>query len=164
MACHGLSDDSKEGALRRPFPCRANGGSMSYATFEQRTGRFTIWEVEDGGSTRVLYECVGYSGRIGRCRNNPSCEGLMGVGPIPAGNYHIGRPYHSPRVGPLTFPLVPIDHDAHGRSAFRIHGDSRDGDASRGCIVLGRPHREAVVHYAPRRLDVVPDSSAAGGD
>jgi len=42
--------------------------------------------------------------------------------------------------------LTPIDHSAHGRTAFQIHGDkiSNPGFASTGCIVLSRKIREAI--------------------
>lgn len=80
---------------------------------------------------------VAYSGS-GNGINNPALEAVPSIGPIPAGMWDIGGPYDSARVGPYALPLIPVGHDAHGRSAFRIHGDSNTGYriASRGCIIM----------------------------
>lgn len=42
--------------------------------------------------------------------------------------------------------LEPVGHIAHGRTLFRIHGDSRlnPGTASVGCIILPRHVREQM--------------------
>jgi hypothetical protein len=39
-----------------------------------------------------------------------------------------------------------VGHNARGRTLFRIHGDSvkQPGEASSGCIILGRTLREAI--------------------
>ncbi|HYE46677.1 MAG TPA: hypothetical protein VEA44_12995, partial [Caulobacter sp.] len=53
---------------------------------------------------------------------------------------------------------VPDDvHEATGRSAFRIHGDSvrAPGTASKGCIILPRAVREAIWRSGDRDLEVV---------
>lgn len=86
---------------------------------------------------------VGYSGR-GAGRNNPALEREKGVGPIPAGSWRIHKPRNSARTGPHVMGLSPVGHDAHGRSAFQIHGDNAAGDASSGCIVLPRAMRERI--------------------
>lgn len=89
---------------------------------------------------------VGYSG-FGEGKNNPERQFEVNVGPIPRGLYSIGAAYNSERVGPLALPLTPIDHDALGRTAFLIHGDSatRPGAASKGCIILPRALREMII-------------------
>jgi hypothetical protein len=97
----------------------------------------------------------GYSGR-GEGRNNPAMEAVRGVGPIPAGRWRIGPPRTSTRTGPHIMDLTPIGHDAHGRSAFQIHGDNATGDASSGCIVLPRAYRERISGGASRVLEVTP--------
>lgn len=105
----------------------------------------------------------GYSG-AGRGKNNPSLQGVQGVGPIPAGRWKIGAPYNSANVGPYVLPLDAVDarpgddkHAPTGRSAFRIHGDSikAPGTASRGCIILPRAIRELIWKSGDRDLEVV---------
>jgi hypothetical protein len=90
---------------------------------------------------------TGYSG-AGRTlkegRNNPKMEDVPNKGPIPRGLYRIGPARTHPRLGPLAMPLTPIGHDCHGRSGFFIHGDNTAGDASHGCVILGRPFRVAI--------------------
>lgn len=97
----------------------------------------------------------GYSGR-GEGRNNPAMEAVRTIGPIPAGRWRIGPPRTSPRTGPHVMDLTPIDHDAHGRSAFQIHGDNAAGDASSGCIVLPRAARERISKSGLHVLEVTP--------
>lgn len=105
----------------------------------------------------------GYSGK-GRGKNNPSMQGVQGVGPIPRGRYKMVRIYDSSNVGPRTIALDPVDakpgddiHQETGRSAFRIHGDSirAPGTASRGCIILPRNVRLAIWASGDRDLEVV---------
>jgi len=98
----------------------------------------------------------GYSGN-GRGKNNPSMQGAVGVGPIPAGRWTISGKYDSARVGPYALILDPVGHGALGRSAFRIHGDSikAPGTASHGCIILPRAIRERIWKSGDRDLVVV---------
>lgn len=104
----------------------------------------------------------GYSGN-GRGKNNPSLQGVAGVGPLPVGRYKIGAPYNSKNVGPYTLTLDAVDarpgddvHQPTGRSAFRVHGDSirAPGTASRGCLIVPRNIREAIWRSGDRDLDV----------
>ena len=99
---------------------------------------------------------TGYSG-YGGGKNKSSMEGVRGVGPIPKGEYEIQAPRASARTGPYVLPLVPVGHDALGRSDFQIHGDSRSnpGTASNGCIVVGRAIRERIWTSGVRKLVVV---------
>jgi hypothetical protein len=65
--------------------------------------------------------------------------------------------YDSPRRGPMCLRLEPVGHNAHGRSAFLVHGDSRKapGTASEGCIILPPTVRAAVWASGDRELEVV---------
>ncbi len=106
----------------------------------------------------------GYSGRE-RGRNNPATQAMAGTGPIPCGRWQMVDIYDSATVGPRTITLRAVDatpgddrHDATGRSAFRIHGDSiaRPGTASRGCIILPRVTRLEMWQSGDHALEVVP--------
>jgi hypothetical protein len=104
----------------------------------------------------------GYSGK-GRGKNNPAVQGERGVGPIPRGRWRIVERYDSAAVGPATLRLHAADatpddtHDATGRGAFRIHGDSirAPGSASSGCIILPRAIRDLIWRSGDRDLLVV---------
>ena len=55
-------------------------------------------------------------------------------------------------------PMTPDPaNEMFGRSGFLIHGDSlmHPGCASRGCIVLARPSREAIAQSGDQDLEVV---------
>ena len=116
--------------------------------WDQSAGELTL----NGG--HVAY---GYSGRdLGK--NNPAMDAARGVGPIPAGIWRIVRQYNSPNVGPAALELSPLPGtDTHGRSAFRIHGDSiaSPGTASHGCIILPRVIRDRIWASGDRALQVV---------
>ena len=106
-------------------------------TYQQTTGHL------DGDGVAG----AGYSGH-GAGLNNPAMEAVHGVGPIPAGRYRIGPPKDPvDHLGPLAMPLTPIDgNDAHGRSAFFLHGDNAEANhtASDGCVIMGPTIRAAV--------------------
>lgn len=88
----------------------------------------------------LLYQC--YSGKKGEWRNNPAVDHEHNHGPIPRGRWQVGQPYNSARVGPIAIPLTPCATTrTHGRSAFLIHGDNAEGDASEGCIIAPRAFR-----------------------
>ena len=121
------------------------------------------WHQKDGKLTRDgKFVCFGYSG-AGEGKNNPAMQGIRAVGPIPRGDWKIGRAYRSENTGPMTIPLYALDgqlddkHQPTGRSAFRIHGDSikNPGTASRGCIILPRSIREKMWRSGDRDLRVV---------
>lgn len=99
---------------------------------------------------------TGYSG-YGNAKNNPEMEASKNLGPIPRGVYKFGEVYNSLRVGAFSIPLKPFKHDAHGRTAFVMHGDSRrnPGNASRGCIILPRAVREFVYENKQHLLVVI---------
>lgn len=100
---------------------------------------------------------TGYSG-FGAGKNSPEREAMPGVGPIPAGRWRIASKYDSAKVGPYALVLEPNGADPHGRSAFRIHGDSiaHPGTASHGCIILARVLREMIWTSGDRDLEVLP--------
>jgi len=52
--------------------------------------------------------------------------------------------------------LSPIGHNAHGRTAFRIHGDSgiRPGTASEGCIILPLAIRQKIADSNDKEIFV----------
>ena len=114
-------------------------------TYSQATGEL----LHDGA-----FEGTGYSGH-GQGRNNPQAEDLASIGPIPRGLYHIGRAYDDPHLGPCVMQLDPIGHNARGRSAFRIHGDSKNHDASQGCVILGPSIRHEIAASLDRELTVI---------
>lgn len=121
--------------------------------YRQSTGEL----LEDG---KVISR--GYSGKA-RGRNNPALQGVAGTGPIPRGRWRMTSVYNSARVGPFAITLHAIDavpddiHQATGRSAFRIHGDSirAPGTASNGCIILPRAVRERLWRTGDRTLEVI---------
>lgn len=99
-----------------------------------REGRFYDY----GGP--LLYRC--YSGKQGKWRDEPAYEAIANHGPIPRGRWAFGKPYHSTKVGPIAIPLIPKGStETYGRSAFLIHGDNAESDASEGCIVAPRALR-----------------------
>lgn len=100
------------------------------------------------------YAGQGYSG-TGEGRNNPLLQNIVGVGPIPRGEYKIGLPRKHTTLGPIVMNLDPVGHDALGRTLFRIHGDNTKGDASNGCIILSRPLRKWIADSKDRVLYVV---------
>ena len=100
------------------------------------------------------YVGMGYSG-AGACKNDPTCERKVGAGPIPRGAWRIGG--YDDSKGPLTIDLEPVGHNAHGRTLFRIHGDSirNPGTASEGCIIMPRSIRQKIAGSADKTLTVV---------
>lgn len=102
--------------------------------YEQSTGKLIS---NDG---RLLANC--YSGFKDGV-NNPELQNKVNLGPIPQGNYTMGKPEHdgpgetSPN-GPYTIRLTQDPtNEMFGRDGFLMHGDSikTPGSASHGCIV-----------------------------
>ena len=124
------------------------------AIYSQSTGSFSIFEPGDDGVGRIVCEFFGYAGN-GEGRNNPDAEHIRNVGPLPKGIYQVARSITSVHHGPLVFRLWPNPRNRmYGRSGFLIHGDNARGDASRGCIILARPARQAVEELNVRSLCV----------
>lgn len=109
--------------------------------YDQGSGCLFLADEQDA---RTLL-CRGYSGR-GSGRNNPTQEKVISVGPIPRGMWRLEPSREHSTLGPVSIPLVPVAHNAHGRSGFYIHGDNRsaNGTASSGCIIAPRRIREAI--------------------
>lgn len=114
--------------------------------YAQKTGELKL----DG---KVIAE--GYSGK-GVGKDNPDKGAVKNVGPIPRGAYVIG-PARVFRGMADCVDLTPDGHDAHGRTEFLIHGDSKTdpGNASEGCIILGPDVRKQIVASGIKRLRVV---------
>jgi hypothetical protein len=102
--------------------------------------------------------CRGYSG-FGAGKNNPADQAIPDVGPIPQGNWLItGPPVNTMEHGPYVLRLEPEPGTAtHGRSGFLIHGDSIEhpGEASMGCVILGRTVRQSIWLSGDRTLQVI---------
>lgn len=99
----------------------------------------------------------GYAG-FGAGKNNPDLQSKLATGPIPRGQWLITGVYNSKVTGPFTIALAPkAGTDTCGRSAFRIHGDSKTnpGNASHGCIILSRVVRELIWNSGDHSLEVV---------
>lgn len=52
--------------------------------------------------------------------------------------------------------LTPIGHSALGRSAFMIHGNNVQNNASQGCIILGPTLRQQIAGSGDTQLRVEP--------
>lgn len=118
-------------------------------TFHQSSGK-----IDDANGVLIG---VGYSG-YGAGLNNHAMEAVRGVGPIPLGKWKIVEWIdHHPKLGPCVARLAPDGHDAHGRSAFDIHGDNSNLNhtGSDGCIVAGRLIREAMRASGETEINVV---------
>jgi hypothetical protein len=119
----------------------------------------------DGGTNGQLAG-TGYSGRgttFQEGRNNPSMQGVVDTGPIPAGQYNIGTAVNGGSTGPNSLPLTPVGHNALGRTAFLIHGDNTAGNASHGCIIMGPTVRQQIMNSGDSVLIVVSGTAADGG-
>lgn len=117
-----------------------------------------VYHQADGRIERNAYLVgTGYSGH-GIGLNNGAMEAVPDVGPIPRGLWKIIRwdDVHGDK-GPCVAVLEPVGHDAHGRSAFLIHGDSPAGNhtASKGCIISGPTIRHALRDGGDMDLEVV---------
>jgi hypothetical protein len=100
---------------------------------------------------------TGYSGAPGYV-DNPADTALKDRGPLPEGFYTMSKPEDRADTGPLSIPLIPdATTQLYGRSGFFCHGDNalHNESGSCGCIVLGRPIREALAASSDNRLQVV---------
>lgn len=102
---------------------------------------------------------TGYSGAgltIAYGRNNPDMVSVHNKGPIPPGFYSIGLPYTHHTEGPCVMNLTPLSEtDDFGRSAFHIHGNNVNNNASQGCIILGPSIRAAIAKSGDNELKVI---------
>jgi hypothetical protein len=125
--------------LLAQFKRRAQQGDYLMFIYRQSDG--LIWAPD----CKLLG--YGYSGAPD-AKNDGAQEHKPFIGPIPLGVWSIDGWYDSDTLGPNVIILHPYRHDAHGRTFFRIHGDSRSrpGDASKGCIVLAPGIRERIIN------------------
>ena len=101
----------------------------------------------------------GYSGN-GRGLNNPQMQDVHDVGPVPQGDWLIGKPYDHSEHGPHVMALTPEPGtETFGRSGFLIHGDLVDKPgqflASKGCVILARWMRERISQSGDFLLRVI---------
>jgi hypothetical protein len=118
-----------------------------------------------------LYHDDKYVGRgwagHGAGKYNPAMQNVQGLGPLPRGNYIVGRPFDYPRTagnphgtGPYSMRLTPNPHNRmFGRSGFLIHGASTSsahyGEESNGCIILAPSLRHKIGASSDHVLKVV---------
>lgn len=117
-----------------------------------------MWSYSQASGALGHNGCVlgtGYAGH-GSGLDNPAMEAVHSVGPLPRGRWRIGPWHDHPHLGPCVAALTPLGHDAHGRSAFFIHGDNRAANhtASDGCIVLAPTIRRAMAASTDTVLEV----------
>jgi hypothetical protein len=80
---------------------------------------------------------------------------------LPAGNYLIGRPFHSAQTGPGAMRLTPVGGvNPYSRKDLEIHGDKApyNHTASTGCIIEGPAVRQKIAQSLDQDncLQVVP--------
>ena len=86
------------------------------------------------GSYIDTYGCC--AGQSGSCRNNPSCQCKVSVGPLPQGTYTLGNMYTF-KSCINSYDLYPSSsNNMCGRSGFLIHCGGCSGNPSEGCIVI----------------------------
>lgn len=88
----------------------------------------------------------GYSGQPPHV-NVAADEWMHALGPIPRGEWIVGKAIDSAQLGPVAVPLTPtVQTRTFGREGFFVHGDSKvdPGRASHGCIIMPRDVREIL--------------------
>lgn len=102
---------------------------------------------------------LGYSGAFGVGQNSIAHIHLACIGPIPLGTWRIGTPIDSPRMGPLSIPLVACGGtETFGRNGFYAHGDNaaHPGHSSDGCIIASHAARVALAKSVGQNIQVIP--------
>ena len=129
-------------AVNRPSPSTAlcENSDMPWIYSVTRKSFFRSCPMPNGKPSNF----PGYSGKRGQWRDNYEKEGVSNLGPIPRGDYRIGQAYEHTKLGPVTMNLDPINHNALGRTVFRIHGNNKNIDASTGCIILDKAFRDVI--------------------
>jgi Protein of unknown function (DUF2778) len=117
--------------------------------YQQKTGGLH----RDGQLIAVGYSGAGVSIEAGR--NNPAMEGKKSIGPIPRGNYTIGKAFTHASKGPLCMRITPNGHNALGRSGFLFHGNNKENNASEGCIIMPPNVRKLIAESGDTALSVV---------
>jgi hypothetical protein len=144
------SDDSFDGysgvdsgtTTASTAPHQDSGTSPNtYYVYSQSSGNVT--KFVDGVGTPVG---TGYSGDQ-TYYNNPDAQSIKNEGPIPQGQYDIGKVDN--HKGPNTIDLSPADTNTmYSRDNFLIHGDNSGANhtASQGCIILGPSVRQEIIN------------------
>jgi len=127
--------------------------------FKQSTGELSrvFPGAPDSGPNAPVPVGIGYAG-LGLDKDDPTKQGVEGMGPLPAGLYTIGPAEDNVQLGPCAMRLTPDAADVmFGRSGFYIHGDSlsHPGQASHGRIVIGPVIRHAISASDDNRLQVI---------
>ncbi|PSM32210.1 tlde1 domain-containing protein [Haliangium sp. UPWRP_2] len=102
---------------------------------------------------------TGYSGSgntTSSGRNNPAMQQMHNQGPIPQGTWQIGTAYQHAQKGPTSMNLTNTSGNTFGRSAFMIHGNNAQNNASQGCIILPPTVRQQIANSTDKTLIVVP--------
>lgn len=118
-------------------------------TYQQSTGQWI--------DKLHIVVSTGYAGN-GLGKNNPDMEGEPNVGPIPCGQYAIGKGVDRPTTGILSLPLTPKDSGAiYGRNSFFCHGDliGSPGNASDGCPIADHTTRQLIDSSTDKILNVI---------
>jgi hypothetical protein len=123
-----------------------------------------IYEIPTGKLFDKTGICVGrgYSGN-GADLDNPAAENVVGHGPIPEGDWQIGKFETYPHLGELAAPLTPMPGNTmDGREGgFFMHGDNAKMNftASDGCIIQIYDVRLTVSISGDNQLRTVRDAS-----
>ena len=89
-------------------------------------------------------------GQSGSCRNNPSCQCQVSVGPLPQGQYSLGDMMTFKGM-PYCYVLYPdSSNNMCGRSGFLIHGGGCSANPSEGCIVIEDPDTRYLIKSGSR--------------
>ena len=126
--------------------------------YSQSSGRLAYQDPQTGTITQVSTGYAGYQAGL----NNPAQQNVPSVGPIPQGNWIIGRQQANVTGTGVTLPgsmrLTPArGTQTFGRSGFLIHGGNfKTMDSSRGCIVLPTAVRNQISFSNDPQLMVVP--------
>jgi RHS repeat-associated protein len=124
-------------------------GQDVIAIFDRRKGTLTVTDRQTGKRMVIKRVFSGYRG----CSNNPSCDAVKDTGPVPAGNYLIGkryipqkhqgqsgdynwyRLYGSNGKGGYSYDYVPV-RDANGNTVIRGGFNLHTGSYSEGCVTV----------------------------
>jgi len=107
--------------------------TTSYVYTYSQSGHHFYGPAYDGSNIDTGCCC---SGQSGSCRNNPSCQCQVSVGPLPRGTYSLGNMMTFKGM-PYCYELYPSSSNSMcGRSGFLIHGGACSGNPSEGCIVI----------------------------
>jgi RHS repeat-associated protein len=135
-------------------------------SYNQSTGDLRC---TDDSTGKVVVNTRGYSGgnegKCPFCANNPLAQSTPFSGPIPTGYWSIGKCFtwttaHGKSMSDVSrlTPLIGSSTDAFLRSpGFLIHGGNQNGawTASEGCIIIGKPDRQAICQAGGGLLHVV---------